>query len=106
MHFVHRVILTIYHRIESHIEDMLMIRRVEAWCDKHPVLGLDVGRNRAGRHDASEFYFVLDRAILVKIPVEPVLVIADSGNKRDHQAARTPDSGLIRSPIDMLPEKA
>src|SRR4051794_34235769 len=85
---------------------MLVIRRVEAWCDKHPILGLDARGNRSGRHDAGEFYLVLDRTILVKIPVESVLVIADSGNTRDHQAARAPDLGLIRSPIDMLPEKA
>src|SRR5258706_14557472 len=98
MHFVHRVILAIYHRIESHIEDMLVIRRVEAWCDKHPVLGLDVGRNRPGRHDAGEFYFVLDRTILVKIPVEPVLVIAYSGNKQDNQPADAPALVLISSP--------
>src|SRR5258706_6503039 len=101
MHFVHRVIWAIYHRIESHIEDMLVIRRVEAWCDKHPILGLDVGGNRPGRHAACEFYLVLHRTILVKIPVESVLVIADSSNTLDHQAAPAPYLGLNPSPIDI-----
>src|SRR5947207_393424 len=106
MHFVHRVVEAIHHHIEAHIEDMLVIWCIETRCDEHPILGFDVRGNSSGTHDAGEFHLVLDCPILVEIPVEPIFIIANSGNERDDQAARAPDLSLIRSPVDMLPQYA
>src|SRR5581483_5857187 len=55
---------------------------------------------------ACHFYFKLNGAILVEIPEVAILVVANGGDERNDQTARTTHLCLIRAPIYMLPKDA
>src|SRR5207244_10893057 len=45
-------------------------------------------RDRRGLDDSGQLAFKLDRTVLVKVPVETVVVIADGGEEADDQTTR------------------
>src|SRR5438309_546413 len=106
MLFVHGVVHSIHHHVKAHIEDVLVDRREESRCHKRTMLRRNIRRDSSGVHNTSQFDLELDHTILVEIPVETVLVVAHRGDERDDQASRTAYLGLVRAPIDMLPEQA
>src|SRR5215467_4395434 len=53
-----------------------------------------------GLHDAGQDYVHLERAILVKNPIEAIVVIANGCNPREHQLSRTP--GFVMSGIEIV----
>src|SRR5215210_2559206 len=68
--------------------------------------GLDVGSDGARRDDAGELAVELDRTVLVKVPVETVLVVRNGRDKRDDQAPGPPDLRGIGPHVVMLPAEA
>jgi hypothetical protein len=69
-----------------------------------------VGRRSAGRggtrgDDSRELDLGLDRAVLLEVPVVPVLVVADGGHEREHEPAAAPHLGLAGTPVDVLPQQ-
>ena len=64
------------------------------------------GRHRRGLDDASQLGFELDRAVLIEVPVEAVIVIADGREERDHEPARAPHLKRLVAEFVVLPEDA
>ena len=85
---------------------MLVDVSVELRRHQRPVLGCLAGRHRRGIYDAGQFHFQLYRAILVEVPEEPVLVIADRRNAGHYETPRAPHLGLARTPVAVLPQDA
>ena len=85
---------------------MLVDVSVELRRHQRPVLGCLAGRHRRSIYDAGQFYFQLYRAVLVEVPEEPVLVIADRRDAGHHETPRAPHLGLAGTPVAVLPEDA
>ena len=60
----------------------------------------------AVRDDAGQLDLELDGAVLVEVPVEAVLVVADGGDERDDEPARAPHLRASPAPVDVLPQDA
>ena len=69
---------------------MLMNRRVKLRRYERAMSRLLAGRIGAHGEASGELDLHLDFAALIEVPVEPVVVIADGGEKRDHQPPRSP----------------
>src|ERR1700680_861073 len=81
---------SVHHHVEPDVEKVLVVRTIDAWRDQRAVGGLNARCNGPGRDDASELDLILDGPVLVEVPEEAVLVVADGGDGRDHEAARPP----------------
>ena len=72
--------------VQADVEEVLVVRTVDAGGDDDAVLGLDtLGHGAVGDH-AGELDLVLDRAVLVQVPVIGVLVVAHGDDARDDHA--------------------
>ena len=71
-----------------------------------PCAGPLAGRDRAGREHAGELDLELDRAVLVEVPEEAVVVVADRRERRDHEPPRAAHLARAVAPLDVAPEHA
>lgn len=77
--------------MQAGVEEVLVRRAAEIVIDHTaPLIGF-AGGHGCRLDDAGELGFELDRAILVEIPVEAVVVIADSGEEGNNKTARAAD---------------
>ena len=59
----------------------------------------------AGVHDPGQLHLELNLPVLLEIPVEAVLVVADGGDEGDDEPAAAPHLGfIICPPVHVLPE--
>ena len=70
-----------------------------------PCTGSSPVRQPARVHDPGELHLRLDRPVLIQVPVEPVLVVPDGGDRRDHHPARASDLASGGAPIQVLPQE-
>ena len=61
-------------------------------------------RVRGGEQRAGQLDLALDRAVEVEVPVEAVVVVADGGEERDHQAPLAAGLGRAVEDVRVLPE--
>src|SRR5439155_8403491 len=92
--------------VETHVEPVVMVRRVETRRDALPVRRHGAGRVPGGLKDPGELHLELQRAVLIEVPVEAVLVVADGRYRRDHEASAPTDLGVAGVHVDVLPEDA
>ena len=86
----------------------------KCWCtialrpgrDERAVCRALAGRDRAGREHARELDLERDRAVLVEVPEEAVVVVADRRERRDHEPARAAHLARAVAPLDVAPEHA
>src|SRR4051794_39869332 len=57
-------------------------------------------------HDSRELDLHLDRAVLVEVPVEPIVIVAHGRDHRDRQPARPARLRPPVPPVGVLPEQA
>ena len=84
---VNRVLRAVHHHVEADAEEVLVMGSINAGRNQVAVLGLDAFGDGAVGHDAGHLYLVADAAVLVEVPEVSVLVVADRGDGREHQAA-------------------
>ena len=79
------VIRAVNVHVESEVEEVLMVYRLDTRRDlvamtfavvRRVILGLI---DAARRHDAGQHHFHFEHAVLMKDPVEAILIIADIG---------------------------
>ena len=104
IHLVHRVILAVHAHVHSKIEEMLVDVRVQLRRDDCAVLRIFAHVNGGGVDDAGQLDLHLDRAVLVEIPEEPVLIVAHRGDAGNHQTPRPPHFSLANAPIGVFPK--
>src|SRR5260370_521860 len=85
---------------------MLVVRPVQARRDDGPVRRLSHVGGSAGGDDAGELHLVLDRRVGVQVPEEPVIVVPDRGQRRDHQPAAAADLDRSVQVLGVLPADA
>src|SRR5258707_12210803 len=70
-------------------------------------IGMLVGRSsryRLGQDYAGQLHLELDGAILVEVPEEAVVVVAQRGDRGDDQPTGSSDLGLLGHPVVVLPQ--
>ena len=93
--------------VEPHVEEVLMIRGVELRGDEVAVRRRLARAGGPQREDAGQLDLELDRAVLVEVPEEAVLVVLDRRDRRDDQPPRPPDLGRVgQAAVGVLPEDA
>ena len=92
--------------VEAHVEEVLVHHRVEARRDERAVRGALARRDRAGREHARELDLERDRAVLVEVPEEAVVVVPDRRERGDHEPARAAHLAGSVAPLDVAPEHA
>ena len=84
---VDRVVEPVHHHVEPGVEEVLVNGPVDPGRDHLAPPRLLPGPLGAVRDDAGQLDLELDRAVLVEVPVEAVLVVADRRDGRHDQAA-------------------
>ena len=102
--FVDGVFRAVHHHVHADIEAVLVVRGIKARGDLCAVLARIAGNYRPGIHDSRQLDLILDRAVLIEIPVKAVLVVADSGDERDDQAPGAAYFGPVGAPVHVFPE--
>ena len=100
------VALAIDHHMQTRIEKVLVGRTAQPF--RHhatPGIGL-AGRDRRRLDDTGQLDFELDRAVLIKVPVKAVIIIADGREERDHQPPGAPHLERFAAELIVLPEDA
>src|ERR1700722_13993562 len=92
--------------VQADVEEVLVVRAVDARGDDRAELRLDAVFDRAVGDDAGELDLVLDGAVLVDVPVVAVLVVADVDDTADHHPAHAADFGVAGAEVGMLPGDA
>jgi hypothetical protein len=83
-----------------------MIGRAEVGSDQLPVDGLFALGERLGGNDPRRLDLSGDRAVLVQVPVEPVVVVAYGDDERDHEATSSSHLDVPGAEVGVLPERA
>ena len=94
------------HPVHGHVEpggeQVLVVRRAQPGGD----LGGVLVRRAGGEEHAGELDLELDGAVEVEVPVEAVVVVADRGEERDHQAALAAHFPGVGEQVRVLPDDA
>ena len=85
---------------------MLVDVGIELGRDDGAVPGCLTLRDAGGVDDARELDLHLDGPVLVEIPEEPVLVVADGGDAGHHQTPGATHLGLADAPVGVFPQDA
>src|SRR5262249_43606455 len=85
-------------------EPVLVMRRIETRRDERAVRGSDARRDGAGRDDPRELDLRLDRAVLIEVPEEAVLVVADRSDRRHDESPGAPHLDLAGTKVGVLPQ--
>ena len=90
--------------VEADVEQVLVVRGGQ--LRRHPggVVAGDVAGD--GEHDAGQLDVELDRAVLVQVPEEAVVVVADRRPRRHDEATRTADLAGAAEEVLVLPQHA
>ena len=83
-----------------------MVWRIEAWSDLRTVLARVAGDHRPGIHNSRQLNLILDRAVLIEVPVKAVFIVANGGDERNDQSPGAAYFGLIGAPVHVFPEDA
>ncbi len=89
--------------MQAHVEEMLVRWATQIVVDHAAPFVLFAGWHGGGLDDAGEFCLELDRAVLVQVPVEAVVVIADGREERDDEAPRAADLEQAVAEFVVLP---
>ena len=101
---VHRVTRPVEIDVQPDAEEVLVDHAVDALCDELAVLRR-LTRGRGGRRDdPGRLHLGLDRAVLVEVPEEPVVIVADRRDRRDHEPPRAAHLGLAGAKVPVLPQ--
>ncbi len=94
-------------RVEAGAEEVLVEGCLEAGGDLGGVAGVFAGGGGGGLHQAGGLGLELDGAVLVEVPVEGVVVVAEGGDEGNHQAAGAAAlGGEVGEHIGVFPQKA
>src|SRR5262249_3387844 len=85
---------------------MLVNQRHESWSHERAMFGCLSWGYGPTIHYSSQFNLVLNRAILVEIPVKAVIIVTDCGEERDDQSPGSPNLRFASTPVGMLPENS
>src|SRR6185437_11096756 len=102
---VHGVPAVVQPEIQAHVEKVLVDGRVDARRNHCPVRARLARRDGPYRENASQLDLVLDRTVLVEVPEEAVLVVADGRNAREYKPPGAPNF-RTRIAIDVFPKDA
>src|SRR5690349_6054079 len=92
--------------MKPRIEEVLMGRAAEPVGD-HAAPWIGFARRHArGLNNPGQLDLELDRAVLVEVPVESVIVVADGREEGHDEAARAPDLERVVAEFIVLPEDA
>ena len=82
-----RVLDPIDIQVETHVEEVLVDHRVQSGRHQRAVLRTCSRRHAPGGEDAGQLDLEGDRSVLVQVPEEPVVVVADRRERGDDQAS-------------------
>ena len=100
----HRIAAAVDIHVQASVEEMLVGRAAEIVVD-HAAPGIGfAGCHGRSLDDACKLGLELDRAVLVEIPVEAVVVVADGREEGDHETARAAHFEDAVAELVMLPE--
>ena len=100
------VALAVDHHVQASVEEVLVRRAAQALGD-HAAPGIRLaGRDRRRLDDAGQLGLELDGAVLIEVPVEAVIVVADGREERDDEAARAAHLEGVVAELVVLPEDA
>src|SRR3954451_22506919 len=93
--------------VEPEIEEVLMDRRVQAILVEELAVARFIPWSYGSRReDAGQLHFTLDRAVLVEVPEDAVVVVADRREGRDHQSPGTSHLCHAGTHVQVPPEDA
>src|ERR1700730_3118106 len=93
------------HHVQPGAEEVLVSGCAQARRDLRRVRVI-LARIGRGEQNPGQLHLALDHAIQVEVPVEAVVVVADSGEERHDQAALAAGLGRAVEDIGVLPEDA
>ena len=100
------IALAVDHHVQASIEEVL-VRRAAQTFRHHAAPGIRLaGRDGRGLDDAGQLGLELDGAVLIEVPVEAVVVVADGREERDDEAARAAHLEGVVAELVVLPEDA
>ena len=106
VHLVHGIVLSVHGHVQSCIEYVLVIRSVQLRRDLCAVHRFFARHQRHGIRYASQLDLKLKAAVLVEVPVERILVVANCGDEGNDKASGATDLNLLGAPISVLPQDA
>jgi hypothetical protein len=93
--------------VEPEVEEVLVDRGVQpVRVEELAVARRLTGGHRPRREDAGQLDLALDAAVLVEVPEDPVVVVADRRERRDDQPARPADVRPAGPHVLVPPERA
>ncbi len=102
----HGVAAAVDVHVQAGIEEVLVGRAAQIVVHHAaPTIGL-AGHDGRGLDDAGQLGFELNGTVLVKVPVEAIVVIADGGEEADDEAPRTPHLEQPVAEFVVLPDDA
>src|SRR5215207_3903211 len=105
MLLVNRVHLPVDVKVEPEVEKVLMDRGVKAVLIEELSIPWRLAwRNRPRGKNPGQLDLALDRAVLIEVPEDAVVVVADRRERGDHQPTGAPHLGLVRPHVHMPPE--
>ena len=103
---VHRVVRAVDGHVQPHAEEVLVDVPAQLWGNHGAVLRLFSWLQGHVVDDAGQLHLELNVAVLVEVPKEAILVVADCRDEGDHQASGAAHLGLASAPVGVLPEDA
>ena len=100
------VVVTVHVEVQPDVEEVLVVRRAQVLPEATPVARPLAVCEARGQDDARELHLALDRAVLVQVPVEGVLVVVRRSDRRDDEPARAPHLDVAGHGVRVLPEEA
>ena len=100
------VVRPVHRHVEADIEHVLVDMADDAGPNARSAPGLAALRQAGGVDDAGQLHIQFDGAVEVQVPVEPVFVVADGRDERDHQPPGAPGIGFLGAEIGVFPENA
>lgn len=110
--FCHRITLhngifvTIYRHVETSTKVVLM--NITHYTRAHfgAILARFTGLTRNCVDNSGGFHLKLNHAIQIKVPITPVLVVANRGDARDDETTGTADLGTIGAKVPVFPQNS
>mmetsp|Transcript_15184 Transcript_15184/g.45785 ORF Transcript_15184/g.45785 Transcript_15184/m.45785 type:complete len:488 (-) Transcript_15184:397-1860(-) len=98
----------VHGHVHAHVEEVLVDLGIEVGCHQHAIVGLGAFalRQAVGGQDARQLHLVLDAAVLVEVPEEPVLIVGNGGEEADDETAGTAGLHVVRAVLRVLPQDA